>query len=88
MVVEITTYVYVDHHHPSPECDLMDERRPDSVSLSRRRSRTSLCCDQRAGSRIVAKIIPVLLVGAAGFATWVFIAQICGMSPTLGGQKG
>ena len=35
-------------------------------------------CDQHTVNRLVAKIIPVLLVGAAGFATWVYIAQICG----------
>jgi hypothetical protein len=41
------------------------------------------CCDQYVGHRIVAKVIPVLLVGAAGFATWVFIAQICGNIPRM-----
>jgi hypothetical protein len=40
--------------------------------------RRTLCCDQHTSNRIVAKIIPVLLVGAAGFATWVYIAQVNG----------
>jgi hypothetical protein len=38
-------------------------------------------CDQHTMNRLVAKIIPVLLIGAAGFATWVYIAQICGIFP-------
>jgi len=35
-------------------------------------------CDQKASNRIVSKVIPVLLCGAAGYATWVYVAQICG----------
>jgi nitrate reductase NapE component len=33
---------------------------------------------RRTYNRVVAKVVPVLLVGAAGFATWVYIAEICG----------
>ena len=60
----------------------MDEQRPAAVALSREKRKTYFC-DQHVGNRIVAKIIPVLLVGAAGFATWVYIAQICGNTSIL-----
>jgi hypothetical protein len=61
---------------------MMDEQRHTAVSLSRERRRTCFC-ERHVGNRIVAKIIPVLLVGAAGFATWVYIAQICGKASVL-----
>jgi hypothetical protein len=62
-----------------PEIPLMDTRKPP-VFVSLTRKRTTFCCDQHTGNRVVAKIIPVLLVGAAGFAAWVYTAQICGMA--------
>jgi len=52
----------------------------DHSAEPRRPVRKMCFCDQHTVNRIVAKIIPVLLVGAAGFATWVYIAQICGIS--------
>jgi hypothetical protein len=42
-----------------------------------KQDRGFVCCDQHTGNRIIARLIPVLLVGAAGFATWVFIVLIC-----------
>jgi hypothetical protein len=72
---------------------------PDSTALAQRMLRRAMdgqqvvepripkrktrFCDQHTVNRLVAKIIPVLLVGAAGFATWVYIAQICGTRPWL-----
>lgn len=59
----------------------MEKRPRVFIPLGPDRERRPLFCDQHVGNRIVAKIIPVALVGAAGFTTWVYIAQVCGMSP-------
>jgi hypothetical protein len=63
----------------------MDDRRAEFVSLHQKRKMGA--CDQHTGNRIVAKIIPVLLAGGAGFTIWVFTAQICGMSLLTHGNK-
>lgn len=63
----------------------MDEEAPGTAQGSqdaiveppKRRERQALCLDQRTYTQIVAKVIPVLLCGATGFATWVYIAQLC-----------
>ena len=55
----------------------MDQEQRVTVVSSQTRRKT-LFCEQHVGNRIVAKIIPVFLVGAAGFTTWVYTAQICG----------
>jgi len=36
-------------------------------------------CDRNTCNKITAKVIPVLLCGAAGYATWVYIAQVCSL---------
>jgi hypothetical protein len=41
-------------------------------------------CDRNTSNKVVAMVIPVLLCGAAGYATWVYIAQICGTFTLMG----
>lgn len=55
-------------------------RTPSFIPI-RESERRRLSCDRHVHNRIIAKVIPVLLVGAAGFSTWVYIAQLCGSPP-------
>ena len=69
-----------NHHHLQNLMSDPRSRTPSFITV-RDREKAKFRCDRHTNNRVVAKVIPVLLVGAAGFSTWVYIAQLCGSSP-------